>query len=176
MAQQESTATIPFEEIVLDAKYNPALFLKESRFGLDPTTQTLVQRGLDSKETRNIIHRLIIEPESNQSRHIFRERNQKASDYKLARFEICSYCERKTDPSTLLSYFTLAHVDDLLVKEVLKRQNGVLKFVYVWTLESKIKDVRSDKPFVVNGGCLMICVTRCPLCMDCTKIEEISVD
>jgi hypothetical protein len=168
---KEKTFNVKFEDVVLDAKYNPALFLPSSRLGMDATCQSMINRGMESAEVRRLIQRDLLAVKSYRCSDLFSGRNMKSTDFKLSKLDTCSYCGKQCDQSNLLLYFTIAHADDELIREILKRNDEktrdscALKHVTIASLETKIRDVRSQEPFVVNRECALLCLARCADCM-----------
>lgn len=175
-AQQEKTFNVKFEEVVLEAKYNPALFLPSSRLGMDATCQSMINRGMESDEVRRFLQRDLLDIKSSRCSDLFKSRNMKSTDFRLSKLDVCSYCGKQCDQTKVWLYFTIAHASDLLIQEILKRNDEktrdscVLKYVTLASLETKIRDVRSQEPFVVNRECALLCLARCADCMD-PKIE-----
>lgn len=172
---KEKTITPTIKDVAVDGKYNPALFLV-SQLGRDVTCQELIQRGMDTAEIRKMIHRTLI---SENCSDLFKDRNHKASEFKLCQIETCSYCNRKVAPSTLYMYWTLTHLNDLLIQELVKsrdektKNSSVLKFFVSESLEAKVRDVRVQDGVTINAGCYLTCVTRCLGCMEGAKIVEV---
>jgi hypothetical protein len=180
--KKEKTQEVTIQDVAIDGKYNPALFIPATQFGMDGILQSLIQRGLDSVEVRKLIHRDLIDAKSDRCSDVFRERNHKSSDFKLANIDTCCYCGVKSSSGGPLAgalsgsaehylFFTVAHIDDILLKEAMKlkdektRDSCAFKLVNVWSLETKVRDVRSQDPLIVNGGCVFVGLSRCSKCM-----------
>ena len=178
--QTKENIQVRAEEIYLEGKYNPGLFLPANR-GLDSFCQEMVQRGLDTNETRKYVQRDLLDSKSSRCSELFRDRAKKASDVKFAQIDTCSYCDTKcADASKLHVYFLLVHAGSDPVTEELKKKLDdktknacVLKTVVGWSLETKIRDVRSVDPVVINGGSMLLCLGRCDECMKSPKVEVV---
>ena len=168
---KETKQNVNIEEIIIEGKYNPALFLPVNR-AFDSYCQELIQRGLDTNETREDVQTDLIAKTARCSDR-FRKRNRKVSDVKFSELNTCSYCDKKyQDLSKLLVYFLIAHTGkDPIVEELKKKMDPktkdacILKTVVGWTLETKIRDVRSVDPMVMNAGCILMAPVRCEECM-----------
>ncbi len=178
---ETKTITPTIKDVAVDGKYNPGLFL-QSQLGRDVVCQELIQRGMDTAEIRKMIHKTLISSNGGSvCSDLFKDRNHKASDFKLVSIETCSYCNKKVAPSSLLMYWTLTHVQDLLIQEFMKsrdektKASAVLKYFVCESLEAKVRDVRVQDGITVNAGCYLTCITRCGQCLENTKIvvEEV---
>ena len=175
----ENTFQVSFQEVVLQGKYNPALFIETSQLGKDGFCQAMINRGMDAADVRKLIHRDLIDGKSSRCSDIFQDRNMKSTEFKLSKLDTCSYCAKQQDQSKLWLYFTIVHVKDALSVEILKRNDEktrdscVFKHLTVASLETKIRDVRSPDPVIVNQDCFLVCLVRCDACMNATKVEVV---
>ncbi len=174
----DKTVSVTLKDVAIDGKYNPALFLP-SKLGTDAICQALINRGMDTVEMRRFVQRDLIDAKSSRCSDLFRDRKHMASDFKLGRLETCSYCGKKVDPSKLYLFFTLVQVEDLLFQEFMKSKDEktrdlcAFKYLLIQSLETKVRDVRWQDGFTINGGCALFCPSRCVDCMEGPKISVV---
>ena len=173
--EQDKSIRPTFQEIVLQGKYNPALF-SSIQIASNPLASEVVQRGLETMETREFLQGDLIS-NSNRCTARFHRRNTKASELTKLEVKQCSYCGQQSDPKELYIYFTLVHANDLLAKELLKRSDEktrdqcIFKGMLIWDLETKMRDVREQELVTINKDCLLVCPTRCSQCMKPKPLE-----
>lgn len=176
MSSETKTVTPTIKDVAVDGRYNPALFLA-SQLGRDVICQELIQRGMETVEVRKMLHRTLIANSSNCS-DLFKDRNHKTTDFKLGTINTCSYCGKEQGTSSLYLYWTLVHVNDLLIQEMLKsrdekqKNSAVLKFFVSEPLEAKVRDVRTQDGITINAGCFLVGLTRCVSCMGKSEQSE----
>jgi hypothetical protein len=173
---KSNTKEVSIQDVAVDGKYNPALFLPATPLGKDALCQEAVQHGLETIEVRKFIQRVLLEAKSDQCSDLFKTRNRLASEFKLATVNKCSYCNKECSSEKLLIYSTLAHAEDQLIQELgklVEKKDGVFKAALAFPLETRVRDVRFREPLVINAGCYLVLLTRCPTCINEPKVEII---
>lgn len=172
----KSNQNITVQDVAVDGKYNPALFVPGVLLGRDGRCAAVVQKGLETIDARHLVQEALIHNGKACSK-LFQMRNCLASELKIATASLCSYCGgsdetvKQTDEKNehkLWLYITIANESDPILAELSKlkdKKESVFKGALVWSLETKVRDVRLTDPLIVNEGCVLIALTRCSKCM-----------
>jgi hypothetical protein len=167
-SKTESKAITPsFTDVVVLGKYNPALFPIQ-QYGLEGIGFEIVQRGMDTAEQREFLHTDLLDPKRCSAR--FLKRNTKVSDCKL-NAQLCSYCGKANVAKDLFLFVTIVHANDILMKEIAKKteestkEKCIFHGLLIYSLETKMRDVRSNDLLTINKDCALVCITRCVSCM-----------